>query len=134
MNLINLPKSNPIVKTKDLHKPIAKGLIALDGQIEIQGKNIIEQIELLKKQAEEILEKKRISQKIYDSLLKFEPIILGIYYLYIVNEKNQMISMVGPSEWGRSLKNRLDFVAKIRLQYDHTWEILELNINNYFNE
>lgn len=134
MNLINLPKSNPIVKTEDLHKPIAKGLITLDGQIEIQGKNIIEQIELLKKQAEEILEKKRISQKIYDSLLKFEPIILGIYYLYIVNEKEQMISMVGPSEWGRSLKNRLDFVAKVRLQYDHTWEILELNINNYFNE
>jgi len=134
MNLINLPKSNSIVKTEDLHKPVAKGLITLDGQIEIQGKNILEQIELLKRQAEEILKKKSISKKIYDSLLKFEPIILGIYYLYIVNETDQMISMVGPSEWGRSLKNRLDFVAKIRLQYDHTWEILELNKKNYFNE
>lgn len=134
MNVINLPSSKEIIKEQDLHKPVARGLITLDGQIEIQGQNILEQIDLLRKQAEAIVEKKRISKKIYDSTIKFEPIVLGIYYLYIVNEKEQMISMVGPNEWGRSLKNRLDYIAKIRLQYDHTWEILELNLKNYFNE
>ena len=41
--------------------------------------------------------------------------------------------MVGPNEWGRSQKNKLDFIAKVRLQYDHTWEILELNNANFFN-
>ncbi len=134
MNLINLPKSHEIVKEQDLHKPVARGLFTLDGQIEIQGQNILEQIELLKRQAEEIIEKKRISKKIYDSEIKFEPIVLGIYYLYIRNHTEQFISMVGPNEWGRSQKNHLEYVAKVRLQYDHTWEILELNIKNYFYE
>jgi hypothetical protein len=134
MNLINLPKSQEIVKEQDFHKPIARGLFTLDGQIEIQGQNIIEQIEVLKRQAFEIQEKKRISKKIYESEIKFDPIVLGIYYLYIVNETRQFISMIAPNEWGRSLRNKLEYVAEIRLQYDHTWEILELNIKNYFNE
>ncbi len=134
MNLINLPKSHEIVKEQDLHKSVARGLFTLDGQIEIQGQNILEQIELLQKQALEIQEKRRISKIIYQSEIKFDPVILGIYYLYIVNDTRQFISMVGPNEWGRSLRNKLSFVAKIRLQYDHTWEILELNIKNYFYE
>jgi hypothetical protein len=133
MDLINLPKSQQIVKEQDFHKPVARGLFTLDGQIDIQAQNIIQQIELLKKQAFEIEEKKRISKIIYDSEIKFEPIILGIYYLYIKNDFNQFISMVGPNEWGRSQKNKLDFIAKVRLQYDHTWEILELNNANFFN-
>ena len=132
MNLINLPKSQEIVKEQDFHKPVARGLFTLDGQIEIQAENIIEQIELLKRQATEIQEKKRISKKIYESELKFDPIILGIYYLYIRNGSEQFISMIGPTEWGRSRKNHLEYIAQIRLQYDHTWEILVLNNQDYF--
>lgn len=132
MNIINLPKSQEIVKEQDFHKPVARGLFTLDGQIEIQAENIIEQIELLKRQANEIQEKKRISKKIYESELKFEPIILGIYYLYIRNGNEQFISMIGPTEWGRSQKNHLEYIAQIRLQYDHTWEILDLNKQDYF--
>jgi hypothetical protein len=78
-------------------------------------------------------EKKRISKIIYQSEIKFEPIVLGIYYLYIRNSSEQFISMIGPNEWGRSQKNLLDFIAKIRLQYDHTWEVLDLNCLNYFD-
>ena len=48
MNLTNLPKSHEIVKEQDFHKPVARGLFTLDGQIEIQGENILEQIKLLK--------------------------------------------------------------------------------------
>ena len=71
-----------IVKKQDLHKPIAKGLVALEGQIDISATNILEQYETLKKQALAIQEKKRISLKIYEAEIKFEPIILGTYYLY----------------------------------------------------
>ena len=134
MNLINLPKSYPIVKEEDIHKPIARGLFTLDGQVDIQANNILEQLEVLKRQFLEIEEKKRISKKIYDSEIKFEPIVLGIYYLYIRNHTEQFISMIGPNEWGRSQKNHLEYVAQVRLQYDHTWEILELNKNDYFYE
>jgi hypothetical protein len=134
MNLINLPKSHEIVKEQDFHKPVARGLFTLDGQIEIQAQNIIEQIELLKRQAFEIEEKKRISKIIYNSEIKFEPIVLGIYYLYIRNDKEQFISMIGPLEWGRSQKNKLRYIAQIRLQYDHTWELLNLDIEDYFYE
>jgi hypothetical protein len=134
MNLINLPESYPIVKEEDIHKPIARGLFTLDGQVDIQNNNILEQLEVLKRQYLEIEEKKRISKKIYESEIKFEPIILGIYYLYIRNKSQQFISMIGPNEWGRSQKSQLDFVAKILLEYDHTWKILETNNTNYFNE
>jgi len=40
--------------------------------------------------------------------------------------------MIGPTEWSRSQKNHLEYIAKIRLQYDHTWEILNLNKQDYF--
>jgi hypothetical protein len=132
MNLINTPKSHSIVKEVDLHKPIAQGLFTLDGQIEIQGEQILQQIELLKNQALQIQERKRISKIIYDSEIKFDPIIKGMYYLYIRNETEQFISMVGPNEWGRSQKSKLDYIASIRLDYDHTWEILQLNNKDYF--
>jgi hypothetical protein len=95
---------------------------------------LLEQFEVLKRQYLEIEEKKRISKKIYESEIKFEPIILGIYYLYIINKSQQFISMIGPNEWVRSQKSQLDFVAKILLEYDHTWKILETNNTNYFNE
>lgn len=133
MDLINLPNSSQIVKESDLHKPIARGLFTLDGQIDIQATNIIEQIEVLRRQALAIEEKKRISKIIYNSEIKFEPIVLGIYYLYIRNSSEQFISMIGPTEWGRSQKNSLEYLAKIRLQYDHTWELLDLNLKNYFD-
>jgi hypothetical protein len=133
MQLINLPNSSQIVKETDLHKPIARGLFTLDGQTDIQANNIIEQLEVLRKQALAIEEKKRISKIIYQSEIKFEPIVLGIYYLYIRNSSEQFISMIGPLEWGRSQKNSLEYIAKIRLQYDHTWEVLDLNHENYFD-
>jgi len=120
-----------IVKEQDLHKPIAKGLVALEGQIDISATNILEQYETLKKQALAIQEKKRISLKIYEAEIKFEPIILGIYNLYRT-ETNTFISMVGPTEWGRSMKRKIEFIAKIKLDYDHTWQILELNDSEFF--
>lgn len=133
MELIPHNKASQIVKIDDLHKPIAKGLFTLEGQQQIQADNIIEQIEVLKKQAIKIQENKRISKKIYESEIKFEPIVMGVYYLYTRNGGLQFISMVGPMEWGRSQKSTLDYICKIRLQYDHTWEILDLNAIDFFN-
>jgi|688.fasta_scaffold236429_2 hypothetical protein len=134
MQLTNIQKSSLIVKQEDMHKPIARSLYTLDGQSDMQFENIFEQLEVLKRQYLEIEEKKRISKKIYDSELKFDPIILGIYYLYIRNRNEQFISMVGPNEWGRSRKSHLEYIAQIRLQYDHTWEILHLNNQKYLYE
>lgn len=121
-----------IVKEQDLHKPIAKGLVALEGQIDISATNILEQYETLKKQALAIQEKKRISLKIYEAEIKFEPIILGTYYLYKWESNKSFISMVGSNEWGRSMKRKIEYVAKIKLDYDHTWQILELNDSDFF--
>jgi len=125
-------QKNIIVKQEDLHKPIAKGLVALEGQIDISATNILEQYETLKKQALQIQEKKRISLKIYEAEMKFEPIILGIYNLYKDVSNRTFISMVGPNEWGRSMKRKIEFIAKIKLDYDHTWQILELENSDYF--
>lgn len=59
----------------------------------------------------------------------FEPLVKSIYHLYFLNE-DLFISMIGPNEWGRK---KMDYIATIQLDYDHTWEVLELNKKDFFN-
>jgi hypothetical protein len=37
-----------------------------------------------------------------------------------------LLSLISPGEWGRSQKDKLIFVARMRLLADHTWDILEM--------
>jgi hypothetical protein len=111
------------------HKPLSKGMTTLEGQIHNSADQLLEQMEILAKRARDIQERKRISKIIYDSKIGFDPLVKGIYHLYILNNY-QFISLIGPNEWG---KKKMDYVATIQLDYDHTWEILELNKKDFFN-
>ena len=112
MDLINLPNSSQIVKEQDLHKPVARGLFTLDGQIDIQANNIIEQIEVLKRQALEIQEKKRISKKIYQSEIKFEPIVFMIvgmlYFIFCIVHFSHLSIFSNPGLLDTRTVNNLD--------------------------
>ena len=125
-----IQKTNPIELDRNrLHQPLTKGLTTLEGQLNNSADQIIEQMNILVERAKKIQERKRISSKIYASKIGFEPIVKNIYYLYIKDD-GQFISMISPKEWSRK---KFDYIAQIQLDYDHTWEILELNNKEFFN-
>ncbi len=132
MKEISLWKSSGIVKAEDSHKPIARALDTLDGQSDAQADQIVEQAEILYQRLLALQEKKRKSLLIYASEMGFQPIVMSVYHLYRRGSR-QMISMVGPSEWGRKMQSELEWIATIRLAYDHTWEILEVNNPQFFD-
>jgi hypothetical protein len=92
----------------------------------MQMDQIMTQMKLLADQAKAIQNRKLISERIYRADLRFEPLIGHIYYLYQKNGKD-LVSLVAPSEWGRSARKNLDWVASLRLLADHTWEVLDLS-------
>lgn len=110
-------------------KPIDKGrmkglaVTAMYEQTDMQLDQIKEQINLLAQQAKAIQSRVEISEKIYRSQMNFKPLIGHVYHLYERSNGEEVLSMVGPGEWGRT--NPLNFVATVKLLADHTWEILE---------
>ena len=109
-------------------KPIDRGRVkglavsAMYEQTDMQMAQIREQIELLAEQARAIQRRIEISEQIYQCQMNFKPLIGHTYHLYRRDNGEEILSMVAPSEWGRS--NPLEFVATVKLLADHTWEIL----------
>lgn len=110
-------------------KPIDKGRVkglavsAMYDQTEVQLDQIREQVTLLAAQAEKIHKRVEVSEKIYGAEMSFKPLIGHIYHLYQRKNGKDVLSMVAPTEWGRSMPFA-EFVASVKLLSDHTWDIL----------
>ncbi len=110
-------------------KPIDKGRVkglavsAMYEQTEMQLEQIRKQVELLYQQAEKIRDRVNISESIYQAEMNFKPLIGHTYHLYLRKNGKEVLSMVGPKEWGRS--SPYEFRATVKLLSDHTWEIQE---------
>jgi hypothetical protein len=113
-----------VIKPEDMGKAKSYALKAMEQQTDMQMNQLHQQIELLYRQANEIKERKEVSHIIYTAQMGFDPLINHIYYLYQKADESYLLSMVAPSEWGRSA-NKLKAVACVRLLADHTWEIME---------
>lgn len=111
-------------------KPTRRGAItnravsAMEEQAEMQMGQIQQQIELLAQQAKAIQRRTEISRLIYGSKMNFQPVIGHTYFLYEKSDGSYVLSMVEPSQWGRSMPFEA-FVATVKLLGDHTWEVLE---------
>lgn len=114
--------SLPIIPTKEGDVK-SKALSAMEHQTDIQLLQIKEQMALLAEQAKKIQNRVDISQQIYNSKIRFEPLINHIYHLYNKDDKSILI-MVGPNDWGKK-GCPYNFVASVRLLADHTWDILD---------
>ncbi len=114
-----------IIRPEDMNQTLARSLSAMDQQTDMQMQQIVSQMKLLADQAKAIQDRKVISERIYQADMRFEPLIGHIYYLY-QKEGKDLLSLIAPNEWGRSQKNKIIFVSKIKLLADHTWEILEI--------
>jgi hypothetical protein len=107
-------------------KPTKEGVIrhqaleAMEEQTNMQLNQIREQIELLARQAQQIVKRKELSMMIYDARLSFRPVIGHVYHLYQKQDDGYVLSMVSPKEWGESGPFK-QFIASAKLLADHTW-------------
>ena len=81
-------------------------------------------MELLAQQAKQIKHRVAISERIYQAAIGFEPLVNHIYYIYETHKDKDVLSLIAPNEWGRSFPYK-EFVAKVKLLGDHTWDVLE---------
>jgi len=104
-----------------------QALTAMEEQTNMQLDQIKQQIELLAKQAQEIVKRKELSLMIYDTKLSFRPVIGHVYHLYMKQDDTYLLSMISPQEWGNSGPFK-QFVASAKLLADHTWKEVEVRV------
>ncbi len=99
----------------------SKSLSAMEQQTNMQLDQIKKQIELLAEQANELKERRILSEQIYASHMSFKPEINHVYHLYLNNDDEYVLSMIGPDEWRKPRFK--EFINSVRLLADHTWAI-----------
>lgn len=99
---------------------------AMKEQTEEQLNLIYEQMKTLAKQVQSIQQRVYISDIIYNIEMKFTPIIGKNYFIYESNTDKRYISLISPKEWGEKMQDT--FLAEVRLNADHTWKIINSNI------
>ena len=114
-----------IIRPEDIGKQKGRALTAMEHQTEQQLAQLYEQMQLLADQAKKINERKAISERIYQANFRFDPIINHVYYLYQDDDGTHVLSIIAPTEWGRSRKNNYTYIATIKLLADHTWDIID---------
>ena len=115
-----------VVKPEDIGKIKGRSVTAMEYQTDQQLSQIYEQMKLLAEQAKKIQTRKTISERIYKAQFRFHTIINHVYYLYEDHDGLEVLSIIGPEQWGRSRKNVYSYIATIKLLADHTWEIMDV--------
>jgi hypothetical protein len=112
-----------VVPTQEGHIK-TKALAAMEDQTQKQMDQILGQMRTLAAQAKEIKDRVEVSEQIYLSEIKFQPVIHEIYYLYRKNDQKLTLSMISPDDWGDKCKYEA-CLAKVKLLADHTWDVIE---------
>jgi len=115
-----------LIKPEDQGKLKGRALEAMDHQTDMQLNQIYEQMQLLAEQAKKLNARKQVSEFIYQAEMRFEPFINHTYHLYQRDNKSYVLSLVGPTQWGKT-KQYFEFIATVKLLADHTWDILAQN-------
>ena len=108
----------------DEGKVKGKAMAAMYKQTQNQMDQLREQMGLIAAQAQKLHDRIKISEKIYDAKMGFEPLVGHEYFLYIRKSGEYLLSMVSPEQWGKTIPYE-KFEGKVRLLADHTWDLLE---------
>ena len=114
--------SAPAFKAVETLKNKSLDVNAMEMQTDMQLDQIKQQIELLASQAKKIQARKELSANIYNADMGFKPEINHNYFLYRRNDGSTVLSMIAPSEWR---KCPYEFMNKVLLLADHTWDIID---------
>ena len=116
---VSSPKIEPI--DKRLLK--ANAHEAMQHQAQQQIDMLRKQAALLIQQAKDIEKRLEVSHSIYQANINFEPVVGGVYHLYQKEDGTQVLSMVAPYEWGKTMPFT-EFLNTVRLLADKTWDVL----------
>ena len=119
-----------LVKPEDKGRIKGRAVSAMYEQTDMQLDQLRKQFELLAQQAKEIQDRVTISEKIYLADIPFSPLINFNYHLYQKSDGKELLSMVGPAEWGSNMPYK--FLATVRLLGDHTWEIIKTEDEEFY--
>lgn len=124
----NLPYAHTVgsavIKPLDKGKIKGKAMAAMYEQTETQMEQLRQQMQLIAMQAQKLQDRVKVSEKIYDAEIGFEPLVGHTYYLYLRKKGNYLVSMISPNDWGKKIPFEA-FEAKVKLLADHTWEVLD---------
>ena len=113
-----------LIKPEDKGKIKGQAMSAMGDQTSRQFDQIFSQMKTLLDQANELKRRVEVSERIYESDMGFSPVIGKSYHLYTRADGTDFLSMIAPSEWGRSRK-WTEYVGSVKLLSDHTWELLK---------
>lgn len=123
----NLPYAHtlgsPVIKPVDEGKVKGKAMAAMYEQTQNQMDQLREQMQLIADQAQKLHDRVKISEKIYEAKMGFDPLVGHVYFLYVRKNDEYLLSMVSPDEWGKSLPFKR-YEGRVKLLADHTWELL----------
>jgi hypothetical protein len=125
---IPLSIGSPVIRPEDKNKIKANAVEAMHHYANQEIGMLKKQADLIMSQVREIEARLKISEHIYESNLKFTPIVNQVYHLY---EKDNYynLSLIGPTEWGRS-RTVGKYVASVKLLGDHSWDVINKADNN----
>jgi len=126
--LISFPHtvSSAIIKPTDKGKIKGRAMSAMQEQTDHQLQLLYEQMQTIARQANDIKKRVKISERIYLAQMNFDPIISQTYYLYQRKDDVDVLSMISPDEWGKKIPFK-SYLATVKLQSDHTWDVLDSN-------
>ena len=113
-----------LIKPEDQGKIKGRALSAMEHQTDMQLNQIYEQMQLLADQAKKLQDRKNISEFIYTAEMRFEPLINHTYHLYQKENGSYLLSLIAPTQWGRSGAS-FTWIATVKLLADHTWDVLD---------
>jgi hypothetical protein len=111
-----------IIRPEDKGKIKGRAVTAMREQTDLQLAQLHRQMQLLAEQATLIRNRVEVSERIYSAQMNFEPIINHTYFLYEKKNGTDVLSMIGPQEWGRTFPYHR-CVATVRMLADHTWDV-----------
>jgi len=119
--------SGAVIRPEDRGLIKAQGLSAMRLQTQREIQQLCAQMQPLIEQANFLKKRIEISELVYDAELGFKPVMGHMYYLYQKKdpkkeEKKTIVSIIAPEQWNNC---PYDFIAKIQLLPDHTWDYIE---------
>ena len=122
----NLPYAHHVgsalIRPDDLQGIRSRALSSMEEQTEMQLQQIKEQIDLLRVQADKIVQRRQASFDVYRAKIGFDPLVGKTYYLYEREDGSSLLSMIAPQSWN---KLPFKFLHAVKLMADHTWEVVE---------
>ena len=95
---------------------------------------IMEQVNVLKRQAEALANRMQVSEIMHQCKYGFRVVHGHYYYVYFNSYKNEnVLSINAPNSWS-ALPGHYTYIMTVRLMGDSTWEEVEDGFDNFKKE